>query len=999
MEITSERIKYLLVAVLFATLVVLPFAYALAQEETGGASSEGASSEVSDAPEPEPEPASAEAEETEEAPETQEEETPDEEVPDVEEPDTDTPVPGGDAIIDTGTATSTSDVVNEANVNDVTINPDTGTSTHHGGGWGAWKDKNDVDAELNLLNDANASTTMDVGAQTGLNTATTTGGDAVILTGDAIATANVINVVNSNIINSYGMLLLLNLLFGNGVFDLRDFSFDDFVQAGEQSSCSFSWCDGGDVDLTINSTSTASLSNNLVVRASTGENTASTNGDGTAYISTGDAYAGANVVNVANTNIIDSNYLLIALNNFGDFSGDIVLPGFSFFEKFFKGFNLFKGSDIAANNEAQVDNNVTTGAQTGLNTAEGGNTASTTSDALIDTGNAVSGTNVVNTVNTNLFGGSSFYLLLNIHGSWSGDIFGLPEGISWAKTDTGVVLFSDPGSLGGPGKEVDGTLNNNALINNNIQVYALTGENEATGGDTLIETGDAYAGANIFNLVNTNIVGRNWIMGALNIFGNWSGNLSFGRPDLFVGGTAEAPAPTSISRGTPITYRFTVTNLGDSTATKVTLNNSIAGDLVSFAEGLVWDVGTLKPGESKEVSYTGVVAPTLPSGDVPLTLLTTATSKETDNNPLDNTEELTVMASNHPSSGGGGGGSRSSSRSGSGASLSIDKSANVSEVGVGGSVDYTIVVKNKGSSSHNSLLVDILRDEAGEIISEQNWDLGKIFPGEEITVTYTITFEEGTVPGTYTNEAQVLAKNTKKKSSNPGGSANSKKASVDVFVTGEYVAPLTEPLSCEQYLTEYIRTGRYNNPDEVTKLQLFLRNFENFPDVPLNGSYDGATEVAVRAFQDRYAGEVLTPWGIDGNTGFVYYTTQRKINEIYCKGETSFDLTPEQRAEIDAYRSLIERRQDGGIPIEDNSDVGVLLPQVPQLPAVRKEEGEDDDVIPAQMVATPPSVPSASSLIPENFGVRFLNMLNSLGGVGSWLLKNDPKGHQSSAKN
>ena len=110
--------------------------------------------------------------------------------------------------------------------------------------------------------------------------------------------------------------------------------------------------------------------------------------------------------------------------------------------------------------------------------------------------------------------------------------------------------------------------------------------------------------------------------------------------------------------------------------------------------------------------------------------------------------------------------------------------------------------------------------------------------------------------------------------------------------------------SCE-YLKEYLRIGVQNNPSEVLKLQLFLKNFEGFSTIPTDSFFGIETDKAVRTFQDKYKDDVLTPWNLPGNTGYVYYTTKKKINEIYCQRE--FPLNATQLEEIAAFRDLIKR--------------------------------------------------------------------------------------------
>ncbi len=97
------------------------------------------------------------------------------------------------------------------------------------------------------------------------------------------------------------------------------------------------------------------------------------------------------------------------------------------------------------------------------------------------------------------------------------------------------------------------------------------------------------------------------------------------------------------------------------------------------------------------------------------------------------------------------------------------------------------------------------------------------------------------------------------------------------------------PQSCPRYLNEFIKLGRANNPLEVIKLQYFLRTYEGY-EVPLNGVYDETTYQAVKLFQLRYGNDVLTPWGINEPTGYVFITTQLAINNIYCDRSTSNSL-------------------------------------------------------------------------------------------------------------
>ena len=140
---------------------------------------------------------------------------------------------------------------------------------------------------------------------------------------------------------------------------------------------------------------------------------------------------------------------------------------------------------------------------------------------------------------------------------------------------------------------------------------------------------------------------------------------------------------------------------------------------------------------------------------------------------------------------------------------------------------------------------------------------------------------------------------------------------------GEVLGATTE--FCPEYLLEYIKFGNSgNNPAEVIKLQIFLNNFEAF-NLAVNGTYDDASHNAVHAFQKKWQERVLTPWGATQSTGYVYYTTKKTINEIYCQFTREFPLNSQQEAEIARVKALGEAWTPGTLP-PVNPAGGVQLP-------------------------------------------------------------------------
>ncbi len=93
-------------------------------------------------------------------------------------------------------------------------------------------------------------------------------------------------------------------------------------------------------------------------------------------------------------------------------------------------------------------------------------------------------------------------------------------------------------------------------------------------------------------------------------------------------------------------------------------------------------------------------------------------------------------------------------------------------------------------------------------------------------------------------------------------------------------APAQEA-SCTDYITEAITYGAQNNAAQVRRLEQFLIQHEG-ATITVDGIYGADDVAAVKAFQAKYAHDVLAPWGLDVPTGHVLRTTRAKINALYC---------------------------------------------------------------------------------------------------------------------
>ncbi|MFA6565660.1 MAG: PKD domain-containing protein, partial [Candidatus Paceibacterota bacterium] len=143
------------------------------------------------------------------------------------------------------------------------------------------------------------------------------------------------------------------------------------------------------------------------------------------------------------------------------------------------------------------------------------------------------------------------------------------------------------------------------------------------------------------------------------------------------------------------------------------------------------------------------------------------------------------------------------------------------------------------------------------------------------------------------------------------------------------------PSEC-YYLREFIKYGANNNPIEVKKLQVFLNEFEG-AKLDVTGFYDLASWNAVTLFQNKYKTNVLDPWG---NTplGYVYLTTRKQVNEIYCRA--AFPLDANQTTEVNAYRALMESLRAQGIVSPEGTVLGASDNTSTEIASVSSEQAD-----------------------------------------------------------
>ena len=366
---------------------------------------------------------------------------------------------------------------------------------------------------VDITNDADIANSMDLIADSGHNdTSYNTGGDSSITTGDANVAANLLNFVNSNVIG--GVAFVVNI-FGDLVGDII---FPDNLPGIGGSSLSASNTgngSGSDNDATIDLTNQnnvdlanyAYIDNYLTIDGNTGGNQSNYNTGGESSIETGDVTVNAEILNLANINLLsasDEPLWVILVNNMGTWTGKIVgaLTGTNYSGSDGLVFTVDENGQIIAtnsgngadstnnaaitadstnnlviNNNANITNNVNLTANTGGNRAS----YNTGGDSSIKTGDANIAASIVNFINSNIIGRTVMVGIVNVFGSWLGDAVPPGEDPDVNNNSAGAGGASSSNSASSSsGTSGSGGNGGSYLITGNSQV-AIAQSNSANG--------------------------------------------------------------------------------------------------------------------------------------------------------------------------------------------------------------------------------------------------------------------------------------------------------------------------------------------------------------------------------------------------------------------------------------------------------------------------------------------------------------------------------------
>ncbi len=197
--------------------------------------------------------------------------------------------------------------------------------------------------------------------------------------------------------------------------------------------------------------------------------------------------------------------------------------------------------------------------------------------------------------------------------------------------------------------------------------------------------------------------------------------------------------------------------------------------------------------------------------------------------------------------------------------------------------------------------------------------------------------------------------------------------------------PSVPVIECS-YLRDFLRIDFNNDPVEVKKVQSFLNIF-NGESLPVDGVFDQVLYGAVVRFQEKYFDDVLAPWGHTEGTGYVYLTTRKKINEIYCN--RPYPLTAEQLAEVAAFKAYLLSLNTGSVGGGTGGGEGFLPPDLSgQVGGIGTDATVADNSATSR---TSRAFAAVRNALGDNQWILVLFLVAMLGGGAYWVWSAKPR--------
>ncbi len=426
---------------------------------------------------------------------------------------------------------------------------------------------------------------------------------AQIKTSEALAAVNLLNLSNTNVSSSDFEFSLINLTEEKKE-EIR-LGESDLIEDKESPEIKVVISDNQEE---IN------LENNVQVLASTGRIQVKDNEEEKEIVvKTGEATALANVINIVNTNILNSEFFFEVVNILSPTENDLILSYPEGLES-----SLSFPQNENEDKEVEISNHLEVQALTGSNEEinNGG-------DNVIVTGKAQAQANIFSLANLDFYHDDYSLLVVNDLGNWTGGI----------KGDLSTEIMGKETEGENQGEE-DATEEKRTILKNNIQISALTGENQISEnqGSSSIQTGEARSLANLFNLVNLNILESHFFVWVVNILDSWSGDIIFAYSDedtseengeaKEIGRVVSGETKEEVSQKQPkleisvknnvgefvylgdtITFEITVRNIGEAPVYNTRLIQELLSETFGDFGSAEFDLGIIEAGKSGRLSF------------------------------------------------------------------------------------------------------------------------------------------------------------------------------------------------------------------------------------------------------------------------------------------------------------------------------------------------------------------------------------------------------------
>jgi len=213
-------------------------------------------------------------------------------------------------------------------------------------------------------------------------------------------------------------------------------------------------------------------------------------------------------------------------------------------------------------------------------------------------------------------------------------------------------------------------------------------------------------------------------------------------------------------------------------------------------------------------------------------------------------------------------------------------------------VPVTVTISSGGQATSIDMggsfnYIDITLDNASDLIftvpSGRYIKITKQSGSNDYTITPSCPTNTATLNG---NGAQVILRlevtttnncTTQTQASHSSSGSYIKYIVQKTDIVSDQIKYITTNKTCSLYMTKYVKQGLKNDPMNVKKLQQFLKDYEGFTTLKVDGKFGPISLNAVKKFQLKYKKDILGPWGMTKPSGWVYKTTLKKINELYCK--------------------------------------------------------------------------------------------------------------------